>query len=105
MLRMVVRLLEIIAIFWLVWFLWRSLFGGRFRRQASQQFRTRGPFHPNDYPSEPKVVTGEMKKDPQCGTYVSTELSLKSRYRNEELHFCSRHCQEEFLQAHSGKSA
>ncbi|MCH7977392.1 MAG: YHS domain-containing protein [Acidobacteria bacterium] len=46
-----------------------------------------------------------MKKDPQCGTYVSTELSLKSRYHNEVLHFCSRQCQEKFLEAQASKSA
>ncbi len=103
------RLLEFVAIVWLVRFLLKNLIGGGIRAQRFHQSQTGGPFRPYDQSppsrSEPSVVTGEMKKDPQCGTYVSTELSLKSRYDNEILHFCSRHCQEEFLRAHSSKPA
>ena len=104
--RLVFRLLEFFAMVWLVRFLLQSLVGSGGRTQAFRPFQTREQPRPNDTsPSGPKVISGEMKKDPQCGTYVSTELSLKSRQGNEVLHFCSRRCQEEFLQAHSGKSA
>lgn len=92
------RFLFIIAIAWLVRFLWNALSGGTSQKR---------PFQPSGRrPSpEPRVITGQMKKDPQCGTYVSTELSLKSKYNNEVLHFCSRQCQEKFLEAQAGKSA
>ncbi|MCH8267583.1 MAG: YHS domain-containing protein [Acidobacteria bacterium] len=97
------RILFLIAVAWLVRFLWSALLGGASRMQESKK----RPFASSGRsPSpEPKVITGEMKKDPQCGTYVSTELSLKSRYRNEVLHFCSRQCQEKFLEARADKSA
>ncbi len=103
MLPLLVRILEILAIAWLMRFLWKALFGGVSRMQASRK----RPFHPGGQASsqEPRVIAGEMKKDPQCGTYVSTELSLKSRYHNEVLHFCSPQCQEQFLKAQASKSA
>jgi len=114
------RLLEFFAIVWLVRFLLKNLIGGGSGGQKFRQSQSRGPFRSpfsssfgspfgsNDQPpspSAPPVVTGEMKKDPQCGTYVSTELSLKYKYGNEVLHFCSRQCQEDFLRAHAGKPA
>jgi len=101
-----VRVLEILVIIWLIRFLLRSLFGGWFRKRENLGSRGRSPF--GSYPrpdGPPPVITGEIKRDPQCGTFVSTELSLKSRFRNEELHFCSRQCQEEFLRAHSDPAA
>jgi YHS domain-containing protein len=104
--RLIFRLLEFLAMVWLVRFLVGSLLGGGGHTQAFNRFQTREQPRPNGpSPAEPRVISGEMKKDPQCGTYVSTELSLKSRQGNEVLHFCSRRCQEEFLQAHSGKRA
>lgn len=106
MFAFLVRILEIIALIWLVRFLWKAVIGERFTTPASRPFWKQGPSsHGQHSASEPRVITGEMKKDPQCGTYVSTELSIRSRYQNQELHFCSRECQQAFLQAHSGKSA
>ncbi len=97
------RILFFIAVAWLVRFLWNALSSGASRMQESRKrpFSSSG----REPSPEPKVITGEMKKDPQCGTYVSTELSLKSRYHNEVLHFCSRQCQEKFLEAQASKSA
>ncbi len=92
------RILFIIAVAWLVRFLWNTL-AGKTSRTHSSPPSGRGPS------TGSKVITGQMKKDPQCGTYVSTELSLKSSYHNEVLHFCSRQCQEKFLEARTGKSA
>ena len=104
--RLIFRFLEFFAMIWVVRYLSQSLLGGGGRAQAFRPFQTREQPRPNGpSPSEPRVISGEMKKDPQCGTYVSTELSIKSRQGNEVLHFCSRQCQEEFLQAHSGKPA
>lgn len=102
MMELLSRLLEFIAIVWVVRFLLRNLLGSG-RSQTSAPFQSGGPA--NAPSSGPSVVSGEMKKDPQCGTYVSTELSLKSRYAGEVVHFCSRQCQEQFLQAHSSKPA
>lgn len=101
------RLLEFVAIVFFVRFVLSSLFGGG--RSAKPRAPWGGEQFRNDPSSrgssEARVISGEMKKDPQCGTYVSTELSLKSKIGGEVLHFCSRRCQEEFLQARSSKPA
>lgn len=101
MMELLYRLLEFIAIVWLVRFVLRNLLGSG---SHSQRFQANGPA-PGQASSEPRVVSGEMKKDPNCGTYVATELSLKSRYGGEILHFCSRECQQQYLQSHAGKPA
>ena len=100
MMELLVRLLEFVAIVWVVRFLFSNLIGGSSSAQRSSQ--TYGAAS-NQRPSEPASM-GEMKKDPHCGTYVSTELSLKTRYGGEVLHFCSQECQHAFLQAHSNSA-
>ena len=105
MMEFVYRLLEFIAIVWMVRYILHTLLGNKIHTRTFSQFKAPGPSPRDEQSSEPKVVSGEMKKDPQCGTYVSTELSLKYRYGGEVLHFCSRQCQEQFLQAHSSKPA
>ncbi|MBI4463579.1 MAG: hypothetical protein HY647_02640 [Acidobacteria bacterium] len=104
MLAWLVRILEIIALLWLLRFLWRAVAGTAVR---SHSFRApRGPFDsPHDGNPTPRVISGEMQRDPQCGTFVSTELSIKSRFRDQELHFCSQECREAFFRAQAGKSA
>ena len=102
--RFLIWIIEIIAIFWLLRFLWRSLIANGSSRQIPSRPWTGNPFR-SRRSSAPPVIAGEMKKDPHCGTYISTELSIKLRHRDEEFHFCSRECQQAFLAAHSAKSA
>ena len=44
-----------------------------------------------------KVESGEMVKDPQCGTYVSVEDSITVRDGDKVYHFCSYDCRDKFL--------
>lgn len=44
-----------------------------------------------------KVASGEMVKDPQCGTYVSVEDSITVRDGDKVYHFCSYDCRDKFL--------
>jgi YHS domain-containing protein len=39
---------------------------------------------------------GELKKDPVCGTYVSTTASVTRTVRGEVLHFCSQECRDKY---------
>lgn len=48
---------------------------------------------------EKKVASGEMVKDPQCGTYVSVEDSITVRDGERVYHFCSYDCRDRFLDA------
>jgi YHS domain-containing protein len=50
--------------------------------------------------SRPNVVVGgELKKDPVCGTYVSTGASVTRTVNGELLHFCSKECRDKYRAA------
>jgi YHS domain-containing protein len=46
--------------------------------------------------SEPRKA-GELKRDPVCGTYVSTTSSVKRTISGETVHFCSAACSDKYL--------
>jgi YHS domain-containing protein len=39
-------------------------------------------------------LAGELKRDPVCGTYVSTATSIKKTQGGQVLHFCSIECRD-----------
>ena len=39
---------------------------------------------------------GELKKDPVCGTFVSTATSIKKTIGGSVIHFCSADCRDKF---------
>ena len=39
---------------------------------------------------------GQMVRDPECGMFVSTDLSHRLRRGGETLHFCSEGCLEKY---------
>ena len=39
---------------------------------------------------------GELKKDPVCGTYVSTASSVSRKIGGEMVYFCSAECRDRF---------
>ncbi len=41
-------------------------------------------------------LQGELKKDPVCGTYVSTASSVKKTLNGEVVHFCSEACRDKY---------
>jgi len=43
-----------------------------------------------------QVVAGKTARDPVCGMFVSTEVSLRLTRGNETLHFCSPACLEKY---------
>lgn len=44
-----------------------------------------------------KVASGEMVKDPACGTYVDKESSIRVREGDKVHVFCSYECRDKFL--------
>lgn len=42
-------------------------------------------------------LTGELKKDPACGTYISTATSIKERVGGQVVHFCSTACRDKYV--------
>ena len=44
----------------------------------------------------PLPHTGELKKDPVCGTFVAAELAVQGKFKGEIVHFCSAKCRDEY---------
>src|SRR5262245_38890844 len=94
------RIFEIIAVLWIVQFLWKEYV----RSQANgggPRVRVRGRRYAPPPSSARPAAPQELKRDPQCGTYVSPELSHRCVYRGQEIDFCSAGCAQAFLKAHS----
>ena len=47
-------------------------------------------------PGPPPSQGGELKKDPVCGTYVSTTASIARTVNGEVLYFCSKECSDKY---------
>jgi len=51
-------------------------------------------------PAAPPVQAGgELKKDPVCGTYVSTAASLTRTVHGQVVHFCSQACADQYTKS------
>jgi YHS domain-containing protein len=44
---------------------------------------------------EPRKA-GELKRDPVCGTYISTASSVKRTIGGRVMHFCSNECADKY---------
>jgi YHS domain-containing protein len=53
---------------------------------------------PAEKPIEPTRVpaSGELKKDPVCGTFVAAAGSVQQRVGKETVYFCSEECRGKF---------
>lgn len=48
-------------------------------------------------PNRPSVPSGgELKKDPVCGTYISTATAIQKKVGAEVYYFCSAACRDKF---------
>jgi YHS domain-containing protein len=47
---------------------------------------------PNQVP-----LTGELKKDPVCGTYIAAASSIKETVAGQTIHFCSAQCRDKYV--------
>ena len=69
-------------------------------RNLLQGFRGRTPSRPQSQASSrqtaPVPAGGELKKDPVCGTYVSTSSCLTRNVGGQMMYFCSAECRDKF---------
>jgi YHS domain-containing protein len=72
----------------LAFLLLRSLLRGLFQNRREV---TRPPQQ-----APPPTMGGELKKDPVCGTYVSTGASVTRSVDGQVLHFCSKECRDKY---------
>jgi YHS domain-containing protein len=64
-------------------------------RSAAAPPPTSGP-----RPAPPPIsVGGELKKDPVCGTYVSTVGSVSRKVNGQLVYFCSAECRDKYQAA------
>jgi YHS domain-containing protein len=82
----VLEILLPILVFLLLRALLRSFF-------ASLRTNTRPTFRPQQPPVQ---SGGVLKKDPVCGTYVSTDTAITRTVNGDLMYFCSRECAERF---------
>ena len=83
---LIVDILIHLLFFVLVRSFFRSLF--QTRRDVSRQ--------PPPASAPNVVLGGELKKDPVCGTYVSTGASVTRTVDGQVLHFCSKECRDKY---------
>ena len=46
---------------------------------------------------EERISSGELVKDPICGTYVEKDNSISVRNGEEIIHFCSYECRKKYI--------
>jgi len=51
----------------------------------------------NNRASNQVPLTGELKKDPVCGTYVAAASSIKETVAGQTIHFCSAQCRDKYV--------
>jgi YHS domain-containing protein len=42
-------------------------------------------------------LSGELKKDPSCGTYISAATAIKQTVGGQTYHFCSAECRDKYV--------
>jgi YHS domain-containing protein len=47
-------------------------------------------------PKSSAGAIGELKKDPVCGTFISTQTAFQKAVRGETYYFCSTECRDKF---------
>jgi YHS domain-containing protein len=48
-------------------------------------------------PSQQIPLTGELKKDPVCGTYIAAATAIKEKVGGQTFHFCSQGCRDKYV--------
>jgi YHS domain-containing protein len=48
-------------------------------------------------PANQVPLSGELKKDPVCGTYIAAATSIQERVGGQTFHFCSQECRAKYV--------
>jgi YHS domain-containing protein len=83
-----VRLLQIIAVIFLIRFFWRAV--TRLLSDTPKKSVNDGDG------SERMIYRGQMVRDPICGIHVPEESALTESRGDRVYHFCSEKCREAF---------
>ncbi len=91
---LILRILLVVLLIWLIRRLMARVLAAFLAalRGAPSQTRSRAASA-----DQKRVVKGTMVRDPNCGTYVASELAIAARSGGQTFHFCSQECREEFI--------
>ena len=90
LLRSLIELLIVISVIRsVINYIRRLWYGNRTERPA--MFRQQPP-----RPQQQQPGSTLLQQDPVCGTYVSTETSLKKLVKGRVMHFCSPECRNRY---------
>jgi len=94
MFRAIFELLMTVLVIFFLRAVMRTIFKGfgEMMRPGSGTNSSHPPDAANSVP-----VTGELKKDPSCGTYISTTTSIKEKVGGQTVHFCSKECRDKYV--------
>jgi YHS domain-containing protein len=59
--------------------------------------RSGQPGQSSQAPGKQVPLTGELKKDPACGTYIAAASSIQEKVGGETLYFCSKQCRDKYV--------
>jgi YHS domain-containing protein len=48
-------------------------------------------------PQNQVPLSGELKKDPACGTYIAAATSIHETVGGETFYFCSKQCRDKYV--------
>ncbi len=48
-------------------------------------------------PQNQVPLSGELKKDPACGTYIAAATSIHENLGGETFYFCSKQCRDKYV--------
>jgi YHS domain-containing protein len=65
-------------------------------RVLAELFNPR-PSQPGQRLDNQVPLSGELKKDPSCGTYIAAASSLKESVGGETFYFCSKQCRDKYV--------
>ncbi len=74
-------------IFFVAAFILYKLFTGDRKRKQTEEVETK----------KRMAATGEMVKDPVCGTYVPADADIRARVGDKVYAFCSYECRDAFV--------
>lgn len=65
-------------------------------RSYVEREKAKYPRRPDAPPAAKQTITGQMVRDPICGTHVATELAIQASHNGSILYFCSENCKKAF---------
>jgi len=66
-------------------------------RVLAEIFNPRAPQRAGTRIENQVPLSGELKRDPACGTYISAATSLKENVGGETCYFCSKQCRDKYV--------